>query len=329
MLGANTMVLTPEGHRDDAFEMMQRIQRGEHVRHFETKHRRKDGEENAVDLTISLIPDTSGNIVGFSRIVHDITDRKRSQAQLLDAPKIESLGVLAGGVARDFNDLLMAIAANATLILDEISPTSATARLAENVLVATEQASHLTRQMLHYSGNGRFLVKPLSLTNQIENMVLLFRSAIHKGVELPLELDPELPPINADAGQIQQLITNLVLNGAEAIESVGVVTISTSLQELKGSGHQSLAGNPVPPGTYATLEVRDTGCGMDEATQARIFDPYFSTKFTGRGLGLAGVLGIARGHQGGISVSSEPGKGTTFRVLFPVEVRTRALHAKI
>jgi signal transduction histidine kinase len=183
--------------------------------------------------------------------------------------------------------------------------------------------------MLHYSGKGRFLVEPLSLTKQIEDIVLLFRSAIPKGVELRLDLDENLPPIDADAGQIQQLVTNLVLNAAEAIDSIGVVTISATLQELTGPGHQNLAGNPVPPGTYAKLEVRDTGSGIDEATQARIFDPYFSTKFTGRGLGLAAVLGIVRGHKGGISVSSEPGKGTTFQVFFPVESGRRVLHAKI
>jgi signal transduction histidine kinase len=158
---------------------------------------------------------------------------------------------------------------------------------------------------------------------------LLFRSSIPKGVELRLELDANLPPINADAGQIQQLVTNLVLNGAEAIGSFGVVTISATLQELTGSGHKNLAGNPVPPGTYARLEVRDTGHGIDEVTRARIFDPFFTTKFTGRGLGLAAVLGIVRGHKGGISVSSEPGKGTTFQVFFPVEVGRRVLHAKI
>ena len=183
--------------------------------------------------------------------------------------------------------------------------------------------------MLHYSGRGRFVVEPVSLTKQIEDIVLLFRSTIPKSVNLRLDLDPSLPPINADAGQIQQLVTNLVLNGAEAIDSVGEVTVSASLQELSGTGSQNLAGNPVPPGTYAMLEVRDTGHGIDAATRTRIFDPFFTTKFTGRGLGLAAVLGIVRGHQGGISVFSEPGKGTTFQVYFPVETGRRALHAKI
>jgi two-component system cell cycle sensor histidine kinase/response regulator CckA len=329
MIGTNITALTPEGRADDSFEVVQRIQRGEHVRHYETVRRRKGGTEIAVDLSISPIRDAAGHVVGASKIARDITDRKRTQEQIVYSQKIESLGVLAGGVAHDFNNLLMAISANTTLILDEVPPRSATADLAGNVLIATEQASHLTRQMLHYSGKGRFAVEPISLTKQIEDIVLLFRSAIPKGIKLRLELDPNLPPIIADAGQVQQLVTNLVLNAAEAIASDGVVTITASLQELSGTGNQNLAGNPVPPGTYAMLEVRDTGNGMDEATQARIFDPFFTTKFTGRGLGLAAVLGIVRGHRGGISVSSQPGKGTLFQVFFPVEAERRALHAKI
>jgi len=329
MIGTNITALAPEGRADDAFEVVQRIQRGEHVRHYETVRRKKDGTELAVDLSISPIRDAAGHVVGASKIARDITDRKRMQDQLVYSQKVESLGVLAGGIAHDFNNLLMSITANVTLILDEVSSGSVQAGLAQSVLVATDQASHLTRQMLHYSGKGQFLVQPMSLTKQIENIVLLFRSSIPKGVELRLDLDPNLPPILADEGQIQQVVTNLVLNAAEAIGSVGVVKVSALLRQLTGTGTQNLAGNPVPPGTYAMLEVRDSGDGMDEATQTRIFDPFFTTKFTGRGLGLAAVLGIVRGHKGGISVVSEPGKGTTFQVFFPVEAERRVLHAKI
>jgi signal transduction histidine kinase len=329
MIGSNIAVLSPEGRGDDGFEMVQRIQQGEHVRHYETVRRRKDGTEVVVDLSISPICDTAGRVVGASNIARDISDRKRIQEQIVYTQKVESLGVLAGGVAHDFNNLLMSINANASLILDEVPPDSTSADLVQSVLAATKQAGHLTRQMLHYSGKGRFLVESLSLTKQIENIVLLFRSSIHKGVDLELNLDRNLPPIRADAGQIQQLVTNLVLNAAEAIDTTGVVTISASLQELTGLGRQNLAGNPVPPGTYAKLEVKDTGSGIDEATKARIFDPFFSTKFTGRGLGLAAVLGIVRGHHGGISFSSQPGRGTTFQVYFPVEAGLRTLHAKM
>ena len=329
MIGSNITVLTPEGRSDDSFEILQHIHRGERVRRYETVRRRKDGSEIAVDLTVSPIRDASGHIVGASTIARDITDRKRLQEKLLHAQKMESLGVLAGGVAHDFNNILMAIIANITLVLDQVASDSPVASLADNVLIATEQAAILTNQMLAYSGKGAFRVEPLSLTKQIQDAASLCRSSIATGVELRLDLDPALPPINADARQIQHLVTNLVLNAAEATGSEGVVTISASQQELTAPGHRNLAGDPAPPGTYAMLEVRDTGSGMDEATQARIFDPFFTTKFTGRGLGLAAVLGIVRGHNGGISVSSQPGKGTTFQVFFPLETGLRALHAKM
>jgi signal transduction histidine kinase len=238
-----------------------------------------------------------------------------------------AFGVLAGGVAHDFNNILMAIIANVTLVLDDAD--SPIASLADNVLIATEQAAHVTNQMLAYSGKGKFTVEPLSLTRQIQEVASLFRLSIAKGVDLRLDLDPSLPTINADASQIQHLVTNLVLNAAEATGSDGVVTISASQQELTAPGQRNLAGDQAPSGTYVMPEVRDTGSGMDEATQARIFDPFFTTKFTGRGLGLAAVLGIVRGHNGGIFVSSQLGKGTTFQVIFPVETELRALHAKM
>jgi two-component system cell cycle sensor histidine kinase/response regulator CckA len=329
MIGSNIAALTPEGRDDDSHEIVQRIQRGELVRRYETVRRRKDGGEIAVDLTISPIRDASGRIVGASTIARDIADRKRVQEKLLHAQKMESLGVLAGGIAHDFNNILMAIIANVTLVLDDVASDSPIASLADNVLIATEQAAHLTNQMLAYSGKGKFTVEPLSLTRQIQEVASLFRLSIAKGVELRLDLDPSLPPINADASQIQHLVTNLVLNAAEATGSDGVVTISASQHELTAPGQRNLAGDPAPPGTYVMLEVRDTGSGMDEATQARIFDPFFTTKFTGRGLGLAAVLGIVRGHNGGISVSSQPGRGTTFQVIFPVETGLLALHAKM
>jgi two-component system cell cycle sensor histidine kinase/response regulator CckA len=328
MIGSNMAVLTPEGRADDSFEIVRRIQRGEPVRHYETVRRRKDGGEITVDLTISPIRDASGHTVGASTIARDITERKRLRERLLHADKIESLSLLAGGIAHDFSNILTAIMANVTLVLDHVASDSAVASLADNVLIATEQAAHLTNQMLAYSGKGAFVVESLDLTRQIQDVASLFRSSIAKGVELRLNLDPSLPPIYADASQIQHLVTNLVLNAAEATGS-GVVTISVSRQELTAPSQRNLAGEPAPPGTYVMLEVGDTGGGMDEATQARIFDPFFTTKFTGRGLGLAAVLGIVRGHNGGIFVSSQLGKGTTFQVIFPVETELRALHAKM
>jgi signal transduction histidine kinase len=193
------------------------------------------------------------------------------------------------------------------------------------VLTAIDPAAHLTRQMLAYSGRGHFAVHSLDLTAQVNEISSLMKSSIKKGVSLRFNLDPTLPRIDADPGQLQQVVVNLVRNADEAIDTVGTITVSTSVRDVGGQDNQgSLAGAYLPSGQCVLLEVSDTGSGMDEATQAKIFDPFFTTKVIGRGLGLAAVLGIVRGHRGGIGVSSEPGKGTSFQILFPVPPKTQA-----
>jgi signal transduction histidine kinase len=224
-------------------------------------------------------------------------------------------------------------------MLDETAPGSPLARLIDNIFTATDQAAQLTRQMLAYSGKGRFAVVPLSISKIVSDTASLLRASLPVTVDLRLNLAQGLPVIDGDSGQVGQLVANLALNGAEAIESAGVVTISASLREVAAADPPpNLAGPPLPPGAYVLLEVADTGAGMDEATLARMFDPFFSTKFTGRGLGLAAVLGIVRAHHGGISVVSAPQKGTTFQVFLPVEresarqapsAEPQALHAKM
>ena len=352
MIGTSTAVLLPPGKSEDAATFLDPIRRGERVVHFETVRRRKDGQEIVVDLTVSPIRNAAGAIVGASKIARDITGRKRSEAamlrmqeQLLYSQKLESLSALAGGVAHDFNNLLMGITVNASLMLDGAPPDSTVTDLAGNILIATEQAADLTKQMLAYSGRGKFAIEPLSLSPLVRTLLSLIQGSIPKGVEVRLELAGDLPSIQADAGQIQQLTANLILNAAEAIEGEGRVTVATFREEVAGTGYKNSAGAPLAPGSYAVLRVEDTGCGMDETVRARMFDPFFTTKFTGRGLGLAAALGIVRGHKGGISVWSEPGRGTAFHVLFPLareaepaaaaEASTtisgslRALHAKI
>jgi PAS domain S-box-containing protein len=257
---------------------------------------------------------------GLSVYFRDVTERRRFEERARHAHKLESLGVLAGGIAHDFNNLLTAILGSATLIHDEMPGDSPSRSLAENVIQASERASQLTRQMLAYSGRGRFVVEPLDLAVQIREITVLLETSITSQVELILDLQSAGVLIEADGSQIQQLIMNLVINGAEAIGSAGGrVVVSTRVQELDAQfTRDNLAGDNVEPGTYILLEVHDTGVGMDQATLARIFDPFFTTKFTGRGLGLAAVLGIVRGHHGALKVYSNPGKGTTFKVYFPV-----------
>jgi signal transduction histidine kinase len=258
-----------------------------------------------------------------------LIERKRSDEKLLQKQKLESLGVLAGGVAHDFNNLLTGILGNASLALDSLPPGSVVERMLEDVVHASERAAHLTRQLLAYAGKGRFMVEAIDLSEAVREISHLIRSSIPKNAQVHLDLASELPSIEADAAQIQQLVMNLVINAAEAIPEgrQGSVLVTTRLQEVDekyidrmpgqmNSPGEILTGEIVP-GEYVMLEVHDTGAGMDQETLDRIFDPFFTTKFTGRGLGLAAALGIVRGHKGALKVSSTPGRGSTFNILFP------------
>jgi PAS domain S-box-containing protein len=246
-------------------------------------------------------------------------ERRKLEEKIQQTQKMESLGVLAGGIAHDFNNLLMGILGNANLALDEM-PAEAPARYSlQQIEVATRRAADLTKQMLAYSGKGRFVVKALDLSVLVEEMLHMMQVSISKKAVLKLNLTERLPAIRADATQIRQIVMNLITNASEAIgDRSGIIAITTGAmecdQEYLSTTHlnEDLKG-----GLFVTLEVSDTGVGMSAETQARIFDPFFTTKFTGRGLGLAAVLGIVRGHHGAIKVYSEPGRGTTFNVLFP------------
>jgi two-component system cell cycle sensor histidine kinase/response regulator CckA len=250
----------------------------------------------------------------------DITDQRAAEEALRRAAKEESLTVLAGGVAHDFNNLLAAILGHAALALKSLPEGSPARRHVEKAAGAVERASDLTRQMLAYSGRGRFVVKPTDFNAVVRENLPLLEVALPKSVTLEASLAPELPAVDADVGQIQQVLMNLVINAAEAIGAGGGrVVVSTGVRDV-AAGDRALwrsSGQPLDPGRYVFVEVRDDGPGMDAGTIERIFEPFFSTKFTGRGLGLAAVLGVVRGHRGAVSVESAPGRGTTFRLLFP------------
>ncbi len=323
-IGRAMTFLLPEDLAKEETVILQAIARGQRVDHFETVRRTKSGDLINVSLTISPIRDTNGRIVGASHIARNITERRRLDQQLRHAQKLESLGVLAGGVAHDFNNLLTGILGNASLALETLPADSRARGILQDVLRASERASHLTRQLLAYSGKGQFIIEPINLSEQVREISSLIRTSIPKNVRLALELREDIPIVQADSSQLQQLVMNLVINGAEAIgqDENGTVFVTTRVQDVDEQYLQTIGESALPTGAYVTLEVHDTGCGMDEATVARIFDPFFTTKFTGRGLGLAAVQGIVRGHKGTLKVYSHPGKGTTFKVLFPAAKTT-------
>jgi CheY-like chemotaxis protein len=241
------------------------------------------------------------------------------ERRLLHAQKLESIGVLAGGIAHDFNNILAGIMGYADLARLRLPESEPAREDIEVIKKAAQRAADLTRQMLAYSGKGKFIVEPVDLSRVVEDSKKMLAMSVSKKARVTYNLTDNLPVIQADAAQMCQVVMNLVINASEALdEHGGAIAVSTNAircqaKDLAGMG----LGEGLPEGEYVCLEVADTGCGMDEQTLAKIFDPFFTTKFTGRGLGLSGVHGIVRGHKGAIQVSSEPGKGTTFRVLFP------------
>ena len=312
-IGQSITLIVPPGFEDEEAEIMGRLQRGEPLHHFETLRVAKGGRQIWVSLTISPIRNTSGATVAASGVVRDITENKALEENLRQTAKLESLGVLAGGIAHDFNNLLVGILGNASMVKDNLPPRSPAHPMLDDVISAGQRASILIQQLLAYSGKGKFVIRPLDLSSLVREMVSLIQTSIPGTVRLQLNLATGLPPVTADVAQMQQLVMNLAINAAEAIvDKPGVVTITTDVQDI-----DERSSNGIAPGKYVSLEVRDTGTGMDEATRAKIFDPFFTTKFTGRGLGLSATLGIVRGHKGSIRVDSQPGQGSTFRILLP------------
>jgi len=304
-IGKSIALLVPPERSDEESEIIERIRRGGRVTHFETVRVHKDGRRIDVSLTISPIRNGKGEVVGVSHVARDISEQKKLEAQMHQAQKLESLGVLAGGLAHDFNNLLTGVLGNASLAMEEVGADHPARPRLEEILASGERAAVLVRQMLAYAGKGGFAVERVDLSRQISESVPLIRASLAPGVPLLLELDPNLPAVEADPAQIRQMILNLAINAAEAVgQGSGSVRLATGSRESGGE-------------LQVVLQVKDTGCGMDDATKARIFDPFFSTKFTGRGLGLPAVLGIIRAHRGTISVESAPGRGSTFTVVLP------------
>jgi signal transduction histidine kinase len=259
-----------------------------------------------------------------------IKERQRADAErfemerrLLQSQKLESLGVMAGGIAHDFNNLLTAILGHADLALLTLPPGAPARANMQEIVKASRRAADLCQQLLAYTGKGKFVIQPVGLDELIVEMDQMLRTCVSKKVHLNLGLHRNLPKIDGDPNQLRQVIINLVMNASEAIgEESGVVTISTGVEPCdRDHLRDTHLDDGLKEGLYVTLEVRDTGCGMDQVTRERVFEPFFSTKFTGRGLGMAAVLGILRSHGGAIKVSSELGAGTVFKLYFPVSVK--------
>ena len=271
---------------------------------------------------VRTYPDQNGISVFFQII----TERKRleeerleTERKLLNAQKLESLGIMAGGIAHDFNNQLAVILGNLELGLMDQTLDPETRRSVESAVNAAKRSAELSGQMLVYTGTTFYQPVELDIDELLNKNRDLLNLGFFKHVTLNLESDSAVPPIKGDPHQIQRVIANLVANASEAIgDKDGDVTIRTGVMDCDEVylSHSRLQEKP-GPGRFVFLEVSDTGSGMDPETQRKLFDPFFSTKFWGRGLGMAELIGIVKGHHGAILVDSEVGKGTTVRVLFP------------
>ena len=285
---------------------------------FETQHRRKDGTKFHVGISVQYRSNEGGRLVAF---IQDITERKNTEQALRNAQKMESIGTLAGGIAHDFNNLLNAIMGQSSLALHKLPKESPAVNNITKAINASEHAADLTRQLLAYSGRGKFINAEIDLNSLVKENVQMLEVSVPKTTQLQYALGSSSPRIIGDVGQIQQVIMNLIINAGEAMgPNPGYIILRTDQVELRenDTGYWKYTNIPLAPGSYAKIQVRDTGSGISQETLTRIFDPFFTTKFTGRGLGLAAVLGIIKGHKGGLRIESEEGKGTLFEVVLPI-----------
>ncbi|MBX3181194.1 MAG: PAS domain S-box protein [Polyangiaceae bacterium] len=305
-------------------ERARRLMAGESIPLFEERLLRLDGTDAFVECAATTI-----NFEGTPALFvtsRDVTARRETEtklrrydAQMQHTQKLESLGILAGGIAHDFNNLLVAIVGNADLARLRLSDTSPALECLDRIQAAAQRATDLTNQMLAYSGKSRFIVTDVDLSSLVLEMSDLLGTVVSKQARLHRDLSLNLPTVEADPAQLGQVVMNLITNASDSLgDQPGDVYMSTRLVDVdRGFLQQTYLDEGLPEGRYVCLEVRDTGCGMDEATRSRIFDPFFTTKATGRGLGLAATLGIVRGHRGAVRIDTEPGAGTLFRIYLP------------
>jgi len=300
---------------EDAKTIMKELEEKSELRDHEMKLIRKDGKLIDINLSASLLMDEKGEVIGTLGIYRDITEKKKLEAQLQYSQRMEAIGTLAGGIAHNFNNLLMGMQGNVSLMLLDTNSDHPNYERLKNIEKMVQSGSKLTGQLLGYARGGRYEVRPISFNQLVKETSDTF-DITKKDITVHQDLDKDLFGIIADQGQIEQVLLNLYVNAADAMPQGGdlfLKTINVTHKDMKDKPYEP------KPGNYALLTVRDTGVGMDKKTMERIFEPFFTTKglARGTGLGLASVYGIIKAHGGYIDVYSEKGQGTTFYVYLP------------
>ena len=258
--------------------------------------------------------------------MHDVSERKQAEAErslyqerLEHKQRLESLGVLAGGIAHDFNNILTSIMGNTAIASSNLEPSSALQPYLHKVGKASERAAELCQQLLMYSGGGKLEKTPVLLTDLLDDMVDMIQTTLPSAVSLVVDVEADLPLVEADVRQLQQVILNLLTNAKDAVADSGVITAKLGVMHVDETCKMANSSH-IDAGDYVYFKVVDSGCGMDQATQDKMFEPFFTTKKTGRGLGMSAILGIVESHHGAIAVQAAQGQGTSIRVVLPVAV---------
>jgi two-component system, cell cycle sensor histidine kinase and response regulator CckA len=317
VIGRPIGIVIPPERQHLPIEIRDKVKRGEKVMPFESVALRKDGKRIQISLSFSPLKDKKGNIVGFSSIIRDITQAKQMTEMFRQAQKMEAVGRLAGGVAHDFNNLLGVIVGYGEMFLGRSDFDPEMRKHLEEMVKAAERGASLTRQLLAYSRQQMLEPTVLNLNTVITDMLKMIHRLIGEDVEVRTSLSPSLANVEADRGQIEQVIMNLAVNSRDAMPTGGTLTFETSNVDLDEDYAQ--VHPPVVGGQYVLLSITDTGVGMDSETKARAFEPFFTTKERdkGTGLGLSTVYGIVKQSRGYIWMYSEVGQGTVFKIYLP------------
>jgi PAS domain S-box-containing protein len=281
--------------------------------------RRADGEERVVWERGSGQQQPGSDEGVIEGIIVDITERRLLENRLVQMHKLESLGVMAGGLAHDFNNILMAIMGTAELVQEDAAPRSGVAESMQTIIIASQRAADLTRQLLSFCGIGGVRRETVRLNGMVESLMPLLMATAGEAVEVRFQGEGDLPPFTADPGEVRQVVMSLFTNALEAVSGQGTIRIATGSGYFSGVEKRVESWSDEPlQGWLVWISVTDTGCGMTKETMARMFDPFFSTKATGRGMGLAAVMGILKALGGSARVRSVPGRGTTVKAYFPI-----------
>jgi PAS domain S-box-containing protein len=310
------MEMTAPEYRSVAEDALDQIRTKTFAGPLEKEYLRKDGARVSVLFGATRLQENPFRALCF---VLDLTERKKLDKRVMEAQKLESVSLLAGGIAHQFNNLLVGVIGNAGLARGTLALNHPARQMMDRVVEAGQQAAFLTRQLLAYCGKGAFQTEMLDAARVVDELAGILRPSLPNKIALDIHLEPHRCLLLADRGHLQQIFTNLIWNATEAIgDAEGRITIHIDSRRIELSEierHPDWAG--LAPGQFVCFLISDTGCGMDEATLAKIYDPFFSTKFIGRGLGLAAVARIVRTLRGGIAATSSPGHGSEFTVVLP------------